>query len=135
MDLTDEQWAIVAPRLPDQPLHNCRGRPRASSRRALNGILWVMRTASPWSALPSKYPSRKVCRRRFKEWKEAGVLVEVLRALEDDLAYREGVRITDPRLVVPRTARSRASWWWQTVVLLRSADASALLGEELAVGA
>ncbi len=128
MDLTDEQWAIVKPLLPEQPLRSRGGRPRVNNRRVLNGIPWVMRTEAPWNTLPKSYPSRQVCRRRFNEWTGAGILVEILRVLEEDLEYRQGIKVTDPRLEAPKTARGRASWWWQTVVLLRSSDVGALRG-------
>jgi hypothetical protein len=56
----------------------------------------------------------------------SGVLTQILEALEQDLEYRLGVSVADPPFAVPTTAHSRASWWWQTVLLLCSPDAIAL---------
>jgi len=39
-ELTDTEWAIIWPMLPDKP----RGVPRVDDRRVLNGIFWVLRS-------------------------------------------------------------------------------------------
>ena len=39
-DLTDSEWRVVAPLLPNKP----QGVPRVDARRVLSGILWVLRT-------------------------------------------------------------------------------------------
>lgn len=45
MDLTDEQWDIIQPLIPEPPKRPLgRGRPRRDNREILNGILWIMRT-------------------------------------------------------------------------------------------
>src|SRR5579863_7754761 len=54
-DLTDQEWAIIAPLLPTKP----RGVPRQDDRRVLNGFFWPLRTGSPWRDLPKRYgPTR-----------------------------------------------------------------------------
>lgn len=42
-DLSDAEWAIIAPLLPNKP----RGVPRTDDRRVLNGIFSILRTGSP----------------------------------------------------------------------------------------
>jgi transposase len=39
-ELTDFEWGVIAPLLPNKP----RGVPRVDDRRVLNGIFWVLRT-------------------------------------------------------------------------------------------
>ena len=46
-DLTDFEWRVIAPLLPNKP----RGVPRVDDRRVLNGIFWVLRSGAPWRAL------------------------------------------------------------------------------------
>ena len=46
-DLTDFEWRVIEPLLPNKP----RGVPRVDDRRVLNGILWVLRTGAPWRDL------------------------------------------------------------------------------------
>lgn len=43
-DLTDREWSIIAPLLPNKP----RGVARTDDRRVLNGIFYALRTGSPW---------------------------------------------------------------------------------------
>src|SRR5437899_7002810 len=42
-ELTDFEWGVIAPLLPNKP----RGVPRVDDRRVLNGIFWVLRTGAP----------------------------------------------------------------------------------------
>jgi hypothetical protein len=60
-DLTDAEWEIVAPLLPNKP----RGVPREDDRRVLNGIFYVLRTGSPWRDLPERYGPYTTCYNRF----------------------------------------------------------------------
>ncbi|MCA9984217.1 MAG: transposase, partial [Anaerolineales bacterium] len=49
MDLTDEQWTILQPFIPEPPRRDDgRGRPWKPARDVLNGILWILRTGAPW---------------------------------------------------------------------------------------
>src|SRR5215217_2906798 len=57
MDLTDEQWEVLEPLIPDPPRReDGRGRPWRDPRDVLNGILWILRTGAPWKDLPQRYP-------------------------------------------------------------------------------
>jgi transposase len=119
----------IEPEMPKRGLHINGGRPRTSDRAVLDGIFWWMRSGCPWPELPAEYPSRHVCARYYREWRASGLLLKVLRALADDLEFRAGVNYRDPMLPVPDTARGRSSWIWQTVLLLRSPEALAILSE------
>jgi transposase len=44
-DLTDFEWSVIAPLLPNKP----RGVARVDDRRILNGIFWRLRTGAPWA--------------------------------------------------------------------------------------
>jgi len=78
-DMSDEEWQMVAPLLPElRPRLELRGRPLANTRAVLNGVLWVMYSGASWSTLPRKYPSYQTCHRRFKTWHESGVLLRKL---------------------------------------------------------
>src|SRR5881392_1266638 len=78
MDLTDDQWAILAPLLPAPRLRrDRRGRPWRDPRDVLNGILWILRTGAPWADLPDRYPSYQTCHRRFQHWVRCDVLKDI----------------------------------------------------------
>ena len=48
--LTDFEWRVIAPLLPNKP----RGVPRVDDRRVLNGIFWVLRSGAPGRDLPER---------------------------------------------------------------------------------
>jgi len=79
-DLTDVQWAKLHPLLPPQKPRT--GRPAKDHRAILNGILWVLRTGSPWRALPERFGSWKTVSSRFYRWQQAGVWDRILSALQ-----------------------------------------------------
>jgi len=86
-DLTDAQWAILDPLIPEPPRRSdCRGRPWKDRRSILNGILWMLRTGAPWSDLPERYPSYQTCHRRFQQWVRSGIMRGVLEGLAEDLS-------------------------------------------------
>src|SRR5208337_1993544 len=50
--LTEEQWELVAPLLPEpRRRKDNRGRPWASNRACFEGILWILQTGAAWRAL------------------------------------------------------------------------------------
>ena len=67
MDLTNEQWEVLQPLIPD-PVRQADGRDRPwrDSRDVLNGLLWVLRTGALWRDLPERYPPYHTCHRRFQ---------------------------------------------------------------------
>ena len=86
-ELTDAQWERLRPLLPPQKPRT--GRPANDHRTVLNGILWILRTGSPWRSLPERYGSWKTVSSRFSRWQMAGVWDRVLAALRR-LADAEG---------------------------------------------
>jgi transposase len=90
-ELTDAQWAQVAPLLP--PLRSGRpGRPYHDHRRILNGLLWLAKTGVPWRDLPERFGPWKTVANRFYRWRQAGIWQRVLNALlwQADLRSRAG---------------------------------------------
>ena len=83
-----EQWKAVEAVLPKQEFKQG-GRPRASDRRTLEGILWVLKHGEQWSHLPKAYGSYVTAWRRFNEWEESGVWTRVWRAYFDQLDHTE----------------------------------------------
>jgi transposase len=77
-DLTDREWAMLAPLLPRE--RGRAGRPANDSRATLNGILWQRRTARPWREMPSRYGKWNSVYRRYQRWQQMG-LWDLLSAL------------------------------------------------------
>jgi transposase len=83
----DELWAIIEPILPEPKARRFRfpGRKPIDNRRALTGIIFVLKTGIGWEDLPQEMGcgSGMTCWRRLHEWQAAGVwqrLHEVLLA-------------------------------------------------------
>ena len=60
-ELTDFEWAVIVPLLPNTPL----GVARVDDRHAMNGIFWTLRTSALWRALSEEYGPRTTCYNRF----------------------------------------------------------------------
>jgi len=135
MDLTDEQWSIIQPLIPEPPKRaDGKGRPWRDARDVMNGILWVLRTGACWYDLPDRCLPYQTCHRRFQQWVRSGVLEQVLQALATDLRERGGLDLSecyiDGMFVVakkggrvlgkPRGARVQRSWQLQTVLVFLS---------------
>ena len=67
-DLTDFEWSVIEPLLPNKP----RGVARVDDRRVLNGIFWRLRTGAPWVDIPERYGPHTTCVNRFNRWRKAG---------------------------------------------------------------
>ncbi len=83
----DELWAVIEPLLPAPKPRRFRypGRKPVDNRRALTGILFVLKTGIGWEDLPQEMGcgSGMTCWRRLRDWETAGVwqqLHEVLLA-------------------------------------------------------
>ncbi len=84
-ELTDKEWSIIAPLLPNKP----RGVPRVDDRKVLNGILWRFRTGAPWADIPDRYGPHTTCYNRFVRWRDGGVwdrlLDEISKGYDGDI--------------------------------------------------
>ena len=78
--LTEKQWAVLSSLLPRQNFEKG-GRPRASDRKTLNGILWVLRTGAQWNELPRRYGAYPTAWRRLKRWEEDGTWEKIWKRL------------------------------------------------------
>jgi transposase len=76
-DLTEFEWRVIEPLLPNKP----RGVPRVDDRRVLNGIFWVPRLGSPWRDLPERYGPYTTCYDLFRRWAAAGVWDRIMDAI------------------------------------------------------
>lgn len=79
-ELTDEQWALVEPRI---PLRKARtGRPPSDRRKMLSGIFWILGTGAPWRDLPERFGPWQTVYDHFRNWRKSGVFARVLEALQ-----------------------------------------------------
>jgi transposase len=79
-DLTDEQWAILAPLL---PVGRKPGRPRRwTLRQLIDGIRFRTRTGCPWRDVPERYGTWQSVYGLFRAWQLAGRWAAILTGLQ-----------------------------------------------------
>jgi transposase len=127
-ELTDAQWAPIAPVLP-APQPSPQGGPKPMPNRPrFEGILWMVRTGARWKDLPRQYPSPSTCWRRLRDWEEQDVWLKVWRALLAQLEAQgqlDGAEVFADGSLAPaqkggpgsatrKGATGRRGWWWST---------------------
>jgi transposase len=74
--VSDELWNEIEPLIPKKrPRPDKKGRPPVDARRALVGIVFVLRSGIAWNLLPIEMGcgSGVTCWRRLRDWTKAGV--------------------------------------------------------------
>jgi transposase len=86
-DLTDAQWARLAPLLPPPGI----GHPQQHDLRVIvNAILYVLRTGCQWRLLPKDFPPWSTVYHHFRKWRDEGTWEEVMHALRRQERQRVG---------------------------------------------
>jgi transposase len=104
-DVSDEEWAFVAPYLALLPLDTAQR--RHDLREVFNALRYLVRSGAPWRMLPNDLPPWEIVYQQTARWLGAGVfesLVHDLRALLRTVAGRQAA----PSAVIldSRTLRS-----------------------------
>lgn len=91
--LSDALWAIIAPLLPPRPQRPKAGRPPVDDRKALTGIIFVLRSGIPWKMLPQEMGCGcgMTCWRRLRDWQQAGVWAQIHRELLTRLSQADKI--------------------------------------------
>ena len=89
-DLTDEEWALIAPVIP--PAKRGGNKRRVVEREIVNGLMYILSTGGQWASLPKDLPPRSTVNDYFRLWIYDGTLDRIHHALYvkcRDLAGRE----------------------------------------------
>ena len=91
--VTDELWKRIQPHLPPEPPKPRGGRPRVADRACLTGILFILKTGTPWEYLPQEMGcgSGMTCWRRVRDWQAAGVWRTIWRELLNELGLADAI--------------------------------------------
>src|SRR5438128_8752349 len=74
-DLSDAEWAMIEPRLPQR---NRLGRPpKTEPRNIVNALLYIVRTGCQWRQLPREFPPYTTVQHYFYAWRDSGVLERI----------------------------------------------------------
>ena len=116
-DLSDAEWAVIAPLLPNKP----RGVARVDDRRVISGIFYILRTGAPWRDIPERYGPRTTLRNRFVRWRKAGVwnrlLEAVSKACDGDFVMIGSACVrVHQHGAAPRKTAAMAAWGGQGAV-------------------
>jgi transposase len=87
-DVSDEEWAFVAPYLTlmseDAPQRE------HSLRDVFNGLRWMIRTGAPWRYLPTDLPPWEAVYQQSQRWLKAGVFESMVSDLREILRITTG---------------------------------------------
>ena len=88
-DVTDAEWAVLGPLIPDATPG---GRPRKTDMRsAMNAMLFLLRTGCPWRYLPRDgFPPRSTVYNIFRKFQADGTWHAIWDQLYPMLREREG---------------------------------------------
>ena len=91
-DVSDDEWAFVAPYLTLLPLEA--GQRRHDLREVFNALRYLVRSGAPWRYLPTNFPPWEAVYQQTRRWLAAGVFEQLahdLRALLRVAAGRDSV--------------------------------------------
>jgi transposase len=78
-DLTDEEWAMIAPLIPAaKPGGNKR---TVDMREVLNGVMYILGTGCQWAALPKDLPPKSTVHDYLRRWDADRTLDRIHHAL------------------------------------------------------
>ena len=104
-DVTDDEWAFVAPYLtlmtPDAPQR------RYDVREVFNALRWIVRTGAQWRMLPTNFPPWQAVYQQTQRWLAAGCFAAMVHDLRVLLRWAEG-RADEPTAAIfdTRTVQS-----------------------------
>jgi len=87
----DELWAKIVPVLAEYDPPKRTGRKRIDPRRALDGIIYRMRSGVQWNQLPKEFGDDSSVHRTFQRWVNLEVFQRIWAVLVADCAALGGV--------------------------------------------
>jgi transposase len=89
--LTDAEWEILEPQLPQILPQKKRTRPCVwTKRELLDGILYQLKNGCNWEDLPKDLPPYSTVYWHYKQWRRAGVFEQLMSTLHQQV--REQVK-------------------------------------------
>jgi putative transposase len=127
----DDLWTqVIAPIIDALDPPKSTGRKRTDLRKALDGIIYHLRTGCQWNALPKIFGDDSSVHRTFQRWVEKGVLREIWAVLVNhceglgnvDFTWQSadgfmgkarlgGMMSGQTPPIVRKTAQNEAFWW------------------------
>ncbi len=111
--LSDELWEKMKPCIPGERTDKKkRGRTRMDDRKAMQAILYLLKTGIQWNALPRSLGAYSTVHDRFQEWREKGVFEQLMKQglLEYDEKKRDPVGMAVSRWSHDQSTAGRRSY-------------------------
>jgi putative transposase len=83
-EVPDELWNEIKKVLDDLDPPKRTGRPRMDQRKALDGIIFRLRSSCQWNKLPEKFGSDTAIHRTFQRWVQKGVFERIWAVLAEE---------------------------------------------------
>jgi transposase len=97
-DLTDEEWALIAPLIP--PAKRGGNKRTVNEREIVNGLMYILSTGYQWAALPKDLPPRSTVNAYFLRWDHDGTLDRLHRALYRQCRERAGCKASPTAAII-----------------------------------
>lgn len=119
-DLTDGQWALIAPLLPPRPKR--RGQPVLHARRqVVDAILYVLDNGVKWRNLPKGFPPKSTVYEYFGQWRDDGTWQRVHDALRDQARAALG-KAAGPTAAIIDSQSAKTTEKGATAAMTRTSD-------------
>ncbi len=87
-DISDSEWAIIAPLLPQT---KTRGRKRNTDlREVVNAIFYPLQEGCQWRSLPHDFPPWSTVRTYFDKWNRNKIWYRINQLLREELRRKQG---------------------------------------------
>src|SRR5918992_4412680 len=96
-DVTDDEWAFVAPYL--TLMTEAAPQRRYDLREVFNALRWIVRTGAQWRMLPTNFPPWEAVYQQTRRWLAAGCFEAMVHDLRAILRWAEG-RADDPTTAI-----------------------------------
>lgn len=108
--MSDRQWAVIDPLLPDPAsLQGGGGRPEEHCRRDIvDAIFYLVDNGNKWRALPTDFPPWQTVYRYLAAWQKQGITQRMLDSLRDRVRLRAD-RTAEPSAAVIDSASVKAA--------------------------
>jgi len=96
--LTDTEWEILEPLLPEVLPKKKRTRPRDwSYRELINGMLYRLKNGCNWEDLPKDLPPYSTVFYHYNQWRKAGSIEKLMTLLHGQVREQEKKSLNGPR--------------------------------------
>ena len=86
-DLTDKEWAIIAPLIPKAKPG---GRPRkVDIREVINAVFYLLKSGCTWRLLPHDFPHWKTVYYYFGKWKKDGTWRKIHNTIREQVRTKK----------------------------------------------